>query len=145
MVGGQHGRPGVALTELRQAFERLVARGVSNSAACRVVGINRRTGTRWRYGRDIPASGGRTLHYPPAVTTKRAVASSSRCAAARAPRHVRLPVLLWPPGHRSDQPRGAVPERGSRVASQPQWDPHAGDGEAALVDPGVVVVRQVWA
>jgi hypothetical protein len=53
MVGGQHGRPGVALTELRQVFERLVARGVSNSEACRVVGINRRTGTRWRYGRAI--------------------------------------------------------------------------------------------
>ena len=81
------------MTELRQVFERLVARGVSNSEACRVVGIKRRTGTRWRYGRDIPASGGRTLHYPPAVTTKRAVASSSRCAAARAglPCPARLP------------------------------------------------------
>ena len=26
-------------------------------------------GTRWRSGRDIPASGGRTLHYPPPINT----------------------------------------------------------------------------
>lgn len=25
---------------------------------------------RWRYGRDVPATGGRTLHYPPVVTTR---------------------------------------------------------------------------
>ncbi|MFC7564426.1 hypothetical protein ACFQU9_14545 [Actinomadura namibiensis] len=28
-----------------------MAQGMSNSAACRVVGINRKTGNRWRYGR----------------------------------------------------------------------------------------------
>ncbi len=109
MVGGQHGRPGVALTELRQVFERLVARGVSNSEACRVVGINRRTGTRWRYGRGIPASGGRTLHYPPVVTPKRTVASSSRCAAPRAGLHcpARLPRRRSLSG--SPQPCGSAP------------------------------------
>ncbi len=51
---------------------------MSNSAACRAVGINRRTGTRWRYGRDIPATGGRTLHYPPVVTTNRPTSISAR-------------------------------------------------------------------
>lgn len=35
----------------RQAYLDLVARGVSTSEACRLVGINRRTGHRWRYGR----------------------------------------------------------------------------------------------
>ena len=30
----------------RQEFARLIAKGVSNSEACRVVGVNRRTGTR---------------------------------------------------------------------------------------------------
>jgi len=75
---GHHGRPGVALTEVRQAFERLIAQGVSNSEACRVVGINRRTGTRWRYGRDIPATGGRTLHYPPVITTRQRRPTSAR-------------------------------------------------------------------
>ncbi len=119
MVGGQHGRPGVALTELRQVFERLVARGVSNSEACRVVGIKRRTGTRWRYGRDIPASGGRTLHYPPAVTTKRAVASSSRCAAARAglPCPARLPRRRSRSG--SPQPRVSAPLRSPPAGARP--------------------------
>lgn len=69
---------GVALTDVRRAFERLIAQGVSNSEACRVVGINRRTGTRWRYGRDIPATGGRTLHYPPVITTNRTAPISAR-------------------------------------------------------------------
>jgi len=113
MVGGQHGRPGVALTELRQVFERLVARGVSNSEACRVVGIKRRTGTRWRYGRDIPASGGRTLHYP------RAVASSSRCAAARAglPCPARLPRRRSRSG--SPQPCVSAPLRSPPERARP--------------------------
>jgi IS30 family transposase len=70
------GRPGVPLTDLRQAFARLIGQGVSNSEACRIVGINRRTGTRWRYGRDIPAGGGRTLHYPPVISTKMAPMSA---------------------------------------------------------------------
>jgi len=68
----------VALTEVRRAFERLIAQGVSNSEACRVAGTNRRTGTRWRYGRDIPATGGQTLHYPPVITTNRTTSISAR-------------------------------------------------------------------
>ena len=46
-------------------FASLIAAGVSNSAACRQVGINRRTGTRWRHGRSIPGAGGGLVHYPP--------------------------------------------------------------------------------
>lgn len=60
----------------REEFTRLIARGVGNSEACREVGINRRTGTRWRFGRTIPASHGRSLHYPPVVTTERAPVSA---------------------------------------------------------------------
>ena len=75
---GQHGRPGVPLTEVRRAFERLIVQGVSNSEACRVVGVNRKTGTRWRYGRDIPATGGRTLHYPPVISANRRTPISTR-------------------------------------------------------------------
>jgi IS30 family transposase len=78
MAASQHGRPGVALTEVRRAFERLIVQGVSNSEACRVVGINRKTGTRWRYGRDIPATGGRTLHYPPVISASRTTPISTR-------------------------------------------------------------------
>jgi hypothetical protein len=50
--------------------------GVSNSEACRVVGINRRTGTRWRYGRTILNTAGEPVHYP-------AVVSDFRCAKRR--------------------------------------------------------------
>ncbi len=35
----------------RQAYLDLVAQGVGTAQACRVAGVNRRTGHRWRYGR----------------------------------------------------------------------------------------------
>ncbi|MGZ4518345.1 MAG: IS30 family transposase [Mycobacteriaceae bacterium] len=43
---------------------------MSNSEACRLVGVNRRTGTRWRYGRTITFTSGTELHYPPMATTR---------------------------------------------------------------------------
>ncbi|WP_322751725.1 MULTISPECIES: hypothetical protein [unclassified Frankia] len=49
----------------RDHYPRLMAQGVSNSAACREVGINRRTGTRWRYGRTSTDQNGQTRSYPP--------------------------------------------------------------------------------
>jgi transposase, IS30 family len=55
----------------RTAFARLIAQGVSNSEACRMVGINRRTGTRWRHGRTITNRAGRARQYPGVVSTKR--------------------------------------------------------------------------
>ena len=69
MVGG---RPGVAPeTAKREWFARLVARGVSNAEACRIVGINPRTGKRWRHGRSILGASGRRLHYPPVIIMRR--------------------------------------------------------------------------
>ena len=57
MAGGH--AVGVALFEQRERWARLIARGSSNSEACRMVGVDRRTGTRWRYGRVIlDAAGG---------------------------------------------------------------------------------------
>jgi transposase, IS30 family len=56
---------GRALTEKQDRFVRLIAQGVSNREACRVVGINRRTGTRWRLGRTIRNTAGEAVHYPP--------------------------------------------------------------------------------
>ncbi|MGW4527999.1 IS30 family transposase [Amycolatopsis sp. NPDC004378] len=38
---------------------------MSNAEACRQVGVNRRTGTRWRYGRTSTDSAGRTYSYEP--------------------------------------------------------------------------------
>jgi IS30 family transposase len=57
------------LVEKQEWFGRLIALGVSNSEACRIVGINRRTGTRWRYGRTILNSAGEAVHYPPVRLT----------------------------------------------------------------------------
>jgi IS30 family transposase len=54
--------------EKREQFARLIAQGYNNSEACRIVGINRRTGKRWRHGRAIVTRDGRKLHYPPVVT-----------------------------------------------------------------------------
>ena len=65
-----HRLPGPApQVEKREQFVRLIARGVPNSEACRIVGINRRTGTRWRFGRTITSSGGKPLHYAPVIST----------------------------------------------------------------------------
>ena len=60
---------GVMLTEKQAWFAGLIAQGVRNSEACRIVGINRRTGTRWRYGRTILNTVGQTVHYPPVRPT----------------------------------------------------------------------------
>ena len=66
------GRPGVApQTEKREQFAALIARGVTYSEACRIVGINRRTGKRWRHGRTVTSSSGRKLHYPPVIGTSK--------------------------------------------------------------------------
>src|SRR3954469_5284674 len=45
-----------AQVEKQQQFVRLIAQGVSNSEACRIVGIHRKTGTRWRYGRTVTSA-----------------------------------------------------------------------------------------
>ena len=67
------GRPGPApQTAKREQFARLIARGFSNSEACRIVGVNRRTGKRWRHGRTITSSSGARLHYPAVVGARTA-------------------------------------------------------------------------
>ena len=64
------GRPGSALqTDKREAYARLITAGVSSLQACRMVGINPRTGKRWRHGRTITSSGGGRLHYPPVINS----------------------------------------------------------------------------
>lgn len=54
----------VGLTAKQERFVRLIARGVGNSEACRRVGINRRTGTRWRYGRTVLNRAVEQVHSP---------------------------------------------------------------------------------
>src|SRR5690348_4808502 len=48
----------------RARYVRLISLGVNNSEACRLVGINRRTGTRWRFGRTVTVEDGRVRQYP---------------------------------------------------------------------------------
>jgi transposase, IS30 family len=57
--------PGWGLTDKQDRFVRLIAQGVNNSAACRMVGVNRRTGTRWRLGRTIRNTAGESVQYAP--------------------------------------------------------------------------------
>ncbi len=71
-----HGRPGPApQTAKREQFARLIARGTSNAEACRIVGVNPRTGKRWRHGRTITSSSGAKLHYPPVSSARKRVIS----------------------------------------------------------------------
>ena len=56
--------------EKQQRYLQLIARGVNNSEACRLVGINRKTGNRWRYGRPVRNSAGALVIYPPVKITE---------------------------------------------------------------------------
>jgi IS30 family transposase len=47
----------------QQQYVRLIAQGVNNAQACRLVGINRKTGNRWPYGRSGRNSAGVRVHY----------------------------------------------------------------------------------
>jgi len=51
--------------------------------ACRIVGINRRTGTRWRFGRTITGSGEKSLHYAPVISTPTSQISPRYLSAVR--------------------------------------------------------------
>jgi IS30 family transposase len=44
---------GPPLAAKRRLYIELMAKGMSNTVACRMVGVNRRTGTRWRRGRTV--------------------------------------------------------------------------------------------
>ena len=58
--------PGVPpQTEKRGLYIKLMSQGMSNKAACRTVGINIRTGKRWRHGRKRVTRAGKVKLYPP--------------------------------------------------------------------------------
>jgi transposase, IS30 family len=63
--------------EKQQRYLQLIAQGLNNSEACRLVGINRKTGNRWRYGRRVRNSAGALVIYP-AVKAKEATPRSPR-------------------------------------------------------------------
>ena len=57
--------------EKQQRYVQLIAQGINNTEACRIVGIDRKTGNRWRYGRSIRNSVGERVHYPPVKIEER--------------------------------------------------------------------------
>ena len=65
---GRRGPGALPQVEKREQYARLIGQGFSSLEACRIVGINPRTGKRWRHGRTITARDGRKLHYAPVVT-----------------------------------------------------------------------------
>jgi transposase, IS30 family len=70
------GLPGRAPdSDKRERFALLIARGVGNAEACRVVGVHPKTGKRWRLGRTITSSGGRRRHYPPVISARKSQVS----------------------------------------------------------------------
>ncbi len=94
------------LVQEHDRFARLIAQGMANAEACRIVGINRRTGTRWRFGRTILNTAGEPVHYPPV-----------RIVPAPRPRHPRYLSLA----ERARQQRtgfGYEPRRGMVVNFQ---------------------------
>ncbi len=56
------------LHDKRDEFARLISEGVPSARASRIVGINPRTGKRWRNGRRLVA-GRRVLDLAPVITT----------------------------------------------------------------------------
>jgi transposase, IS30 family len=65
---GRRGPGALPQAGKRERYARLVGQGFSSLGACRVVGINPRTGKRWRHGRTITARDGGKLHYAAVVT-----------------------------------------------------------------------------
>ena len=51
------GGAGRRLTREREVYLQLMSQGYGNAEACRIVGVNRRTGKRWRNGYHSPAYG----------------------------------------------------------------------------------------
>ena len=52
------------LTSQRDQYRALMREGISNAAASRIVGVNRKTGHRWRYGRSVTTRTGEVRTYP---------------------------------------------------------------------------------
>lgn len=66
----------------RDLYISLMRQGVSNATACRIVGVNRKTGHRWRYGPSIAIRAGEIRTYP-AITFPVQEVSETNLAMAR--------------------------------------------------------------
>ncbi len=82
MVG--RGMPGVGLDVAKwERYVLLIEQGYSNSAACRLLKSNRRTGARWRYGRWERTLRGQVRKHSAVITKTRATPLSDRYLSAQ--------------------------------------------------------------
>ena len=58
-------RGATPLTAKRDRYVRLMNQGTSNAEACRQLGVNRKTGSRWRHGRKAVSASGEEYFYRP--------------------------------------------------------------------------------
>jgi IS30 family transposase len=74
--------PGKPLTAQRELYFRLMKQGLTNSEACRRVGIHRSTGQHWRHGRRLRNKGReyyyRPISVPPATVSARFLSEDER-------------------------------------------------------------------
>ena len=75
------------LTSQRDQYRALMQQGMSNAEACRVVGVNRKTGHRWRYGRAVTTRTGEIRTYaaitgPPVPVSPRYLSEPERLSIA---------------------------------------------------------------
>ncbi|MCU1635535.1 MAG: hypothetical protein JWQ68_774, partial [Cryobacterium sp.] len=60
----------------RAHYDQLMKQGMGNSQACRIVGISRSSGTRWRHGHEVVLKSGDIKKYPPISHQRPAVISA---------------------------------------------------------------------
>ena len=75
------------LTSQRDRYRALMQQGMSNAEACRVVGVNRKTGHRWHHGRAVTTRTGEIRTYaaitgPPVPVSPRYLCESERVSIA---------------------------------------------------------------
>lgn len=61
----------------RAQYDQLMKQGMGNSEACRIVGISRSTGTRWRHGHKVVMKSGDVKMVPP-ISLRKPTAISAR-------------------------------------------------------------------
>jgi IS30 family transposase len=70
------------LSRERAAYSRLMRQGYSNTQACRIVGVDRRTGQKWRNGRK-PTGSQRTVMQPMRIAPEPCATGRYLCEAER--------------------------------------------------------------
>ena len=124
---GRRGPGALPQVEKREQYARLIGQGFSSLEACRIVGINPRTGKRWRHGRTITARDGRKLHYDPVITRGLWSGGRSRTGTCQRRNGCRSPTCARraPGCGRSRSRRAAARPRSARELRRNQ-DPDSG-------------------